>query len=748
MISTKTLYLTVVLFVVNLCTLQAQQQDELLYQLKNSKPGTQKINTLLQLSDYYIFKESENKTNLDSAFTFTQQAEKESQRIQYQRGIARSFALYSRIYEEQRNKDKTLYFANKALKIALANNYQDICGEAYREIYSQFNYYDEISAKTEYLEKAITAFRLKSTKLQLADILTIAAEHYNYLGETDKPIALIKEALSLYKAARYNNMVNPYRVAGSLYAGRGDYKKGIDYSLKAATAAEGKAHVNEQLSFIYNQLASIYHHLNDNRLSEQYQRTSLIYAEKDNNTEMVYTAANNIIYNLLRDKKYTEAETFLKRIYSRNKPVSIADIFTVNDCFLNIYTKMARFATANVYAKKMIELIKDKGADVPKQIMYNAHLALCRFYLAKGDYATARTHLDTNLKNIDQRSYTARKGMYTFAYQLDSAQGNLPQAIVYLKKLKTIDDSIFNIEKNKEISQLEISYETDKKDKDIQLKAKSISLLSKEKELQKRDIQRTSFEKNIAIAAVIFALIGALAILYAYRKKLVLTNLLQKQKAEITTKNSTLNKLVDEKEWLLKEIHHRVKNNLQVVMSLLNTQSAYMTDESAKAAINDSQRRVHSIALIHQQLYKSEDVSAIKIYRYITELISYLKDTYDSAFVKFDIEVDDVEFDIAQTMPIGLILNEAITNCFKYAFSPGQKGLIKISLCKHEGDLYELLIADNGNGLPADFDPDNSNSLGMDLLTGLSGDLNGDFKIYNNNGATVKIVFNPQQAHG
>ena len=744
MANLKSICIIILFFILSLSVVRAQEQKALLNQLEKQAEGKDRINTLLSLSNYYVNKSGNAVTDLDSSFTFAKKAELESSRIKYAYGSSRCLALYSKIYGEKKETKQWLSFANKALKTGQAGNFQDVCGEAYQELYAQCNYYDEMPKKTGYLEKAIQAFRIKSTKQQLADILTIAAEHYNYLGEADKSLAFLREALSLYKAIKYKYMLNVYRVAGSLYASRGDYRKSIDYLLQAANAADNEGdnkYVDEMLSYTYNQLSANYYHLHDIKLSDVYQRKSLDYALKVGNLEAIYTAANNIVFNMLSQGKYSEAEKFLNNIYNQHKPVSIADIFTVNDCFISVYTKQKQFGKAEIYSAKIIALINSGRKDIPQQILFNAHTTLSRFYLAKGDYASARKSLDANMVSIQEKSYTSQKRMYQIAYQLDSAQGNLPRAIEYLKKIKTVDDSIFNIEKNKEISQLQISYESEKKDKDIMLKAKNISLLNKEKELQNHKIKQTGIEKNIAFGGVILALLAAFGIFMAYRNKSRVMNLLERQKEEITDKNNKLNKLVDEKEWLLKEVHHRVKNNLQIVMSLLNTQSAFLTDDAAKSAIGDSQRRMHSIALIHQQLYKSDNVSAIKIYRYISELVSYLKDTCDETLVKFEIEVDDIELDVAQTIPIGLILNEAITNSLKYAFAQGEKGLIKISLCNTNESHYELTISDNGKGLPEGFEPLNCDSLGMQLLSGLSGDLNGTFNIYNDEGTVVKVVF-------
>ncbi|WKL48648.1 sensor histidine kinase [Flavobacterium pectinovorum] len=190
----------------------------------------------------------------------------------------------------------------------------------------------------------------------------------------------------------------------------------------------------------------------------------------------------------------------------------------------------------------------------------------------------------------------------------------------------------------------------------------------------------------------------------------------------------------------MKEVHHRVKNNLQVVMSLLNTQSVYLKEESAVNAIKDSQNRINSMSLIHQRLYQSEGLSCIKMPEYIKELISYLKDSYNTNH-SFVVDVEYIEMHVAQAIPIGLILNEAITNAIKYAFTDEKKGKITITLKHFQDDSFLLEIADNGVGIEGEIDIEKYNSFGMKLMEGLSKDLNGKFSITSSNGLKVSVIF-------
>jgi two-component sensor histidine kinase len=203
--------------------------------------------------------------------------------------------------------------------------------------------------------------------------------------------------------------------------------------------------------------------------------------------------------------------------------------------------------------------------------------------------------------------------------------------------------------------------------------------------------------------------------------------------------------LLEEKEGLLKEIHHRVKNNLQIVMSLLNSQAASLADKAALSAIRESQHRVQAMALIHQKLYQSQGLARIPMPNYVTELVSYLRDSYRLAQpIRFQLRIDPVELDVTQAVPLGLILNEAVTNACKYAFPGGRAGTISVSLKQLtvvEPATYLLLIEDDGVGLPQGFTPARSRSLGMTLLHGFSRQLKGKLLLGGPPGLSISLTF-------
>jgi PAS domain S-box-containing protein len=197
-----------------------------------------------------------------------------------------------------------------------------------------------------------------------------------------------------------------------------------------------------------------------------------------------------------------------------------------------------------------------------------------------------------------------------------------------------------------------------------------------------------------------------------------------------------------EKDVLLKEIHHRVKNNLQIISSLLNLQSGVTDDPTSRAIISETQNRVQSIALMHENLYKNKSLSAIKLDDYVKDMLGRIHQTYDfpGKVVTSSVEISNINIDLKQCLSVGLILNELITNAYKYAFINRPRGEIRI--CANlKNDNLELTVADNGNGLPDGFNIESQSSLGLQLVTILTNQLDGNIKCKNNGGAEFKILF-------
>jgi PAS domain S-box-containing protein len=221
---------------------------------------------------------------------------------------------------------------------------------------------------------------------------------------------------------------------------------------------------------------------------------------------------------------------------------------------------------------------------------------------------------------------------------------------------------------------------------------------------------------------------------------------------DITEKKDAESKIkqsLKEKEVLLKEVHHRVKNNLQVISSLLNLQSSYVSDKKVIELLKESQNRIKSMSFIHESLYQSDDFSKVKFATYIQHLTSNLLLSYNPKGKKISLKqkIDDVFLNLDLAIPCGLIINELVSNSLKYAFVKKGKGELVLSIKVDKKDNVKILITDNGSGLPREIDYRNTQSLGLQLVMVLVSQLKGTIKLDNKKGAKFAITFNKRNVN-
>ena len=202
--------------------------------------------------------------------------------------------------------------------------------------------------------------------------------------------------------------------------------------------------------------------------------------------------------------------------------------------------------------------------------------------------------------------------------------------------------------------------------------------------------------------------------------------------------------LKKEKQLLLREIHHRIKNSLSIVSSLLSLQGDYIQDQKAKDAFKESCKRIQSIALLHEKLYYSTDLANIEFNQYIRDLTGALINAFahPSHPIELTVDIPEISFTAATAVPLGLIITEIVTNALKYGFQKGKKLSVTIRLKPNpEGNDLCLIVSDSGPGIPEHVDWRNSDTLGIQLITMLSEQLGGNVQLHRNNGTTFKITF-------
>lgn len=255
--------------------------------------------------------------------------------------------------------------------------------------------------------------------------------------------------------------------------------------------------------------------------------------------------------------------------------------------------------------------------------------------------------------------------------------------------------------------------------------------------------QRTSFFFALITSGCIMGINTLVIVWMNYRRH----NILENEIAEKEKASRRLSDALKEKEILIAEIHHRVKNNLAVVRGLLNMQMHTTNNETARETLRESVNRVTAMALIHQKLYSNRNAESVDLQKYVSELVSEVAASYQDTgktMPKVQIDVRDTILDLNHAVPCGLILNELLTNAFKHAFSNGKQGTINIEIspdAKKSG-FIDLVVKDNGKGIPRDFDPETKDSLGMTIIRSLSEQLDGTFKFTGEPGRGTRAEVN------
>lgn len=257
------------------------------------------------------------------------------------------------------------------------------------------------------------------------------------------------------------------------------------------------------------------------------------------------------------------------------------------------------------------------------------------------------------------------------------------------------------------------------------------------------ELQAASFLFNVICAAAIMCLNTVVIVWLNYRRHKELEERIdEREKA-----SAQLRVALKEKEVLLAEIHHRVKNNLAVVRGLLNMQMNTTTNEIAKATLLESVNRVSTMALIHQKLYTRDHPDSIDFGKYVLELVREIAASYTqhgANIPQVNADVKDITLNLNRAVPCGLILNEFLSNAFKHAFKNGQAGIIDI-IISHDSSrkgFVNMVVTDNGKGIPEGFDPKTSESLGMTIVQSLSDQLDGHFTFESSrNGTQMKVNF-------
>jgi two-component sensor histidine kinase/Tfp pilus assembly protein PilF len=510
------------------------------------------------------------------------------------------------------------------------------------------------------------------------------------------------------KASDKKNMAESFYNLAFIYHNHGLTSLSLKYFINAAKLAE-ETGSKERLGWCYMALGGFYKGQANSNGALQYLTKGLkIFKELGNKHGL------GSIYNTLGDyyehrANYPEA---LKNYFSA--------LYTLKDLgekkhltwpYFNIgevYMYQGKFDSAKVYYDSSLAIQQSVGDSSGVAWTYNNMGSLL---IKKKDYLQAEKYCLAGLSIADSLSEPAgTMNAYRNLCTIYEALGQYDKALKYYKSFNELSAKVSNEENTKNSVKYQMQYDFDK-----------------QQQLEKSEQDKKDMRSKVIALFLVLIILVAVAAFYSQRRSNKLKAALLRQKEVAIAKQ----------EMLMKEIHHRVKNNLQITGTLLNLQLEKIDDENAKEAITESIARVNTISLIHNQLYTNEQTSTLDFSHFATELHKQLKTLYISKGqeVVWYNQMSNLILDIDTAIPLGLIINELITNSYKHAFKTGA-GMIKLTI-EQNGGLYTFSYTDDGQGLPPDIDISESKGLGMMIIKSLSKQIGGAFKYIRENNTFI-----------
>lgn len=573
---------------------------------------------------------------------------------------------------------------------------------------------------------------------------------YEELGNTQildyqltKGLENLLMALDGFKDNRDSTSIaNCLNDVGKAYQYIGNYDISLEYHFEALQFFE-VLHDHKGTALAYNNIGVIYKNQKDYEQALKYYRNALAIRRAINDYEGIADCYNNIGVVHRRQKKLDEAEEYFYNAINMRRKNAFNELkasYSLENLG-NVYLDKNEARKAIVFFDSAL-FIKEKFNN--KRSIVKSLINLGEAYIKANEFVNAK---EAALKALEMaeandaiKEQMASTNILYKIYKKDRLDG---EALFYHEQHLRLKDSLFNIEKTRSMKRVQAEYDIqfkkeqekfkDEREREAAEKLRLDSINQKEKD----SIRSTGF---IIGAILLIMLAGALWWRFKTEKE---------SKVELEEKNEELQKTLlskEEKEVLLKEIHHRVKNNMQIIMSLLRLQSQNIDNEYILGLYRESQNRIKSMALVHEELYQTNDFRAVSVQNYLEKLIDNLIITYSlKTNVDTDISIEVEHTGIDTLVPLGLLINEIISNSLEHGFKRRTYGNIYVKMKRTETNHIDLAIGDDGVGFPDDFKLENMTSLGLELIHSLVDQLDGDMTISAQNGINYHIVFKEQK---
>lgn len=556
--------------------------------------------------------------------------------------------------------------------------------------------------------------------------------------QPDERIAYAEQAVKLAeKVHDLKSKANAYNHLGVAYNNLGNSEKSMDYFMKALKIME---QINDKsgIARSYRNIGQANFYMdNFDKALRDFQKSLDI--KKESGDKKGISQLLILIGNVkAKTEKYNEAlDYYLKALEIKKEIDDRLGISQIYNNLGNVYLALGEMENVLEYRLNALQIDRELGNNWEIALTtYN----LAEYYLMIKQPEKAYPYIieSKELAEDLENKGLVRDNLENFSLYYEQ-KGDYQKALKYQRDYSELTKSMFSEKLSEKIAEMQIKYETEKKEKENQ---------AYKLQLQK---VRLHMQQLVFILAGVFLIV--LFIYYRYRTKkktaLLLQHLVNERTQELQQKINELRQAKDrihidlkERETLLHEIHHRVKNNMQIIKSMIDLQAHQVTDKTTLNAFDTCVNRIQSMALVHELLYESSDFANIPFKEYVEKMTEeLLRSAAREENISLDLKIEDISFGIKTAIPCGLILNELFSNSLKHAFPEGKKGRIQISLQLLKNKSYELIFRDNGVGIPGDIDFDKTESIGLYLIKILTGQIEGTVSMSRRNGTMFKIVF-------
>jgi len=551
---------------------------------------------------------------------------------------------------------------------------------------------------------------------------------FNQLGRVYDRFGSFEKAISAYKKGiEIGDKMDPIIVLATLYSNMGtayiklnNPEKGIDNFIFASKIANTLNDYQNKAYYLYS-IGNAYTGLEQYDKAEKYFLEGLkdsLYLGNDIYKYMIHHSRGiNFSRNYKFDEAFNEYKKSLK--YFRQTEDKLYEFDALNN-ISTVFNRMENHEKALDYASQALKIAEEINH---ARAIVASKLSLAANYISLGNPDIAANYLRQIIKDtIDPTIVDKRIKSYIFGNLalVHKDKKEYKQALYYTERFKSLSDSLLKKQRDSNIAEIETRYQTEKKEKEnLQLRQeKAVQELN----LAKENRNKWLFGGGLAASLAVLGITG-----FYYRRN-------QRQKRVI--------------ENLQKELHHRIKNNLAIIDTFIEVAKEEFPNKKFENKLSELQSRIESINEVHRQLYQNKDITSLNIQKYIATLAENISQSFSDKEVAIEVNIpDNLQVSAGKSFPVGLIVNEFLTNSFKYAFDGSQKGKINIDITEKDKN-YIISLSDNGKGLPANFDIENSQTFGLRIIKLLTKQLKGSFDLKNEDGVKINVKFADNQVLG